>query len=1015
MRINSDINPKRSLPLIYIGALVWCLIVLGAPLIPRPAGAVTATITNPGDSDNPTAGMLRKAINDPAVNTIVFASGVNLINLTGGALVIDRDLTIKGDLETVTISRSAAAGSNFRIFHITDLDGTPIVVTLENLIISGGYDSICGAGLYCDFEDAVISVNQCVIKNNQVDTGSGFGAGITIKAGTLALYESSVENNVAAYGAGVLVESMGVFSMDNSYVAGNHAQGTGIGQGGGLYLLGTCSIFQSAIAENKAENSGGGVFIDNSVVTISHSTINDNEALNGVGGGIYNAGLSTNLLTSTISGNKAAGSPGQGGGIYVSLPVGDPYPEKVSGQARYLFEMVIRACTIADNNAVNDGGGLGVIQGDVYLYNTILARNSAGGTGPDCYTDPGLDITSQGYNLIQDDTGFTIIPGTGDIQADPIMGLLADNGGPTKTHALFSPSPALEAGDPEIIEETDQRSVDRPQGANSDIGSYEAAHYLIDLIKTGGGQGTVSSTPRGIPDGIDCPETCTSQTAVYAERTSNVLLTASPAGGSDFVGWSGDCTGTGPCVLEMDGDKSVTAIFQISYELTAAVTPEGAGTVSGAGTYYVGSQAIVKANPAPGWVFDHWSGDYFGTENPIELIMDADKSVTANFKKLYTLTTQVDPEGAGTVEGGGQFPSGTTATLTATANAGWMFDRWSGCVESANNPVQVVMNGDKAVTAHFVEIPAETYTLTIEIDPAGGGTVSGGGTYPAGQTATVEATPAGGWFFHSWTGDINTTDNPASVVMDGNKTVTARFSEDGGYTISLTGGTEQSYYRIVPVGAYNTNSKPSNVFGIPVESYDKEMMSIGRWNQNLGDYRTLPDMDGSESALPGWGAWFLFRNDTELKISGLVPVLENGPDGAKGVVFKLKKGWNQVGNPFNHPIWAAKIVLMSGSPVSFWYWDGYDHWIVDAHGSVGAFWGGWIWADQDEEVFFDSEEADPPEDHENSGLIAPAADVQSPPAPPSGLSSGSSSSLSEGGGGGGGCFINSLGQDKTVR
>ena len=157
-------------------------------------------------------------------------------------------------------------------------------------------------------------------------------------------------------------------------------------------------------------------------------------------------GSSTNLLTSTISGNKAAGSPGQGGGIYVSLPVGDPYPEKVSGQARYLFEMVIRACTIADNNAVNDGGGLGVIQGDVYLYNTILARNSAGGTGPDCYTDPGLDITSQGYNLIQDDTGFTIIPGTGDIQADPIMGLLADNGGPTKNPRPVLPQSGLGSG-----------------------------------------------------------------------------------------------------------------------------------------------------------------------------------------------------------------------------------------------------------------------------------------------------------------------------------------------------------------------------------------------------------------------------------------------------------------------------------------------------------------------------------------------------------------------------------------
>ena len=259
----------------------------------------------------------------------------------------------------------------------------------------------------------------------------------------------------------------------------------------------------------------------------------------------------------------------------------------------------------------------------------------------------------------------------------------------------------------------------------------------------------------------------------------------------------------------MDGDKSVTAIFQISYELTAAVTPEGAGTVSGGRDLLLSAaRPSSKPIPPPAGFSTIGAEIILARKNPIELIMDADKSVTANFKKLYTLTTQVDPEGAGTVEGGGQFPSGTTATLTATANAGWMFDRWSGCVESANNPVQVVMNGDKAVTAHFVEIPAETYTLTIEIDPAGGGNGLRRGNLP-GRSDRHGRGDAGRRLVFSIPG--RGTSIPPIIRLPWSwtaiKRVTARFSEDGGYTISLTGGTEQSYYRIVPVGAYNTNSK----------------------------------------------------------------------------------------------------------------------------------------------------------------------------------------------------------------
>ena len=101
--------------------------------------------------------------------------------------------------------------------------------------------------------------------------------------------------------------------------------------------------------------------------------------------------------------------------------------------------------------------------------NTIIAGNTAP-TGPDC----NRFATSLGHNLIGTSDGCGFTPAAGDlVNANPLLGPLQDNGGPTKTHALLEGSPAIDAGDNASCPATDQRGVARLQRAACDIGSYE--------------------------------------------------------------------------------------------------------------------------------------------------------------------------------------------------------------------------------------------------------------------------------------------------------------------------------------------------------------------------------------------------------------------------------------------------------------------------------------------------------------------------------------------------------------
>lgn len=312
---------------------------------------------------------------------------------------------------------------------------------------------------------------------------------------------------------------------------------------------------------------------------------------------------------------------------------------------------------------------------------------------------------------------------------------------------------------------------------------------------------TFTLTTYVLPD--DVAGIVTPRSGTYDNGTV-VSITATPGAGYSFDHWSGDASGTAPSVsITMNSNKTVTANFTqnpVNYNLTISVSPFETGTISLSplpqnpiipppygGAYPQGTTVAVTANPNSGYTFDHWSGDASGNNPTIVLTMNANKNITANFAQIppisYTLTTHVDGSGAvSLVPPGGTYPSGITVAVTANPSVGWSFERWSGDVPviimniyPAPTTIQIVMDSNKDITAHFKQ-ESVNYTLTTEV-AEGQGSVSPSGmtTYASGVSVEITATPAAGYRFDYWSGDISGSQNPTTITMNSNKTVSAHF------------------------------------------------------------------------------------------------------------------------------------------------------------------------------------------------------------------------------------------------
>jgi hypothetical protein len=316
---------------------------------------------------------------------------------------------------------------------------------------------------------AAITFDGVTITGGTTPAGANGGGIRAPGGGTVTVANSTVMGNTAG-GSGGGVAAAGAVGVTNSTVSGNSSSVNG----GGVAATGAATITNSTISGNVATGNGAGVGA-NSTVTVTNSTIRDN-VVGGTGGGIaQGTGAAITIRKSTISGNVLFFANGGASAVAGS-----------TGGA-----VILTNSTISGNSsngvAISAGGPVTT----VYTTAADLGTNfrlfpngsltSFGSVVAGCFVDP-TTTTSNGYNFSYDSScGFTNTA-QGDHQnaGDPVLGALADNGGPTRTRLPQAGSPLINAiptascqADGASGITTDQRGVTRPLGSGCDIGSVE--------------------------------------------------------------------------------------------------------------------------------------------------------------------------------------------------------------------------------------------------------------------------------------------------------------------------------------------------------------------------------------------------------------------------------------------------------------------------------------------------------------------------------------------------------------
>ena len=231
---------------------------------------------------------------------------------------------------------------------------------------------------------------------------------------------------------------------------------------------------------------------------------------------------------------------------------------------------------------------------------------------------------------------------------------------------------------------------------------------------------------------------------------------------------------------------SIDASETTTYTITATASPSNAGTITGAGSYASGSTCTLRATPNSGYTFVNWleNGTSVSTNATYSFTVTGNRNLVAVFDVAttnYTITATANPTNGGSVDGGGTYASGSTCTLRATANSGYTFVNWTknGTQVSTNPNYSFTVTGNASYVANFEQEPEE-YTITVNAEPANGGTVSGGGTYAGGSTCVITAMPNDGYVFENWTqnGAEVSTSPSYSFIVSRNATYVAHFAQN---------------------------------------------------------------------------------------------------------------------------------------------------------------------------------------------------------------------------------------------
>ena len=353
---------------------------------------------------------------------------------------------------------------------------------------------------------------------------------------------------------------------------------------------------------------------------------------------------------------------------------------------------------------------------------------------------------------------------------------------------------------------------------------------------------------------------------------ATVKFTATPATGYKFSSWSGDASGsTNPLTVTMNANKNITANFTLiavsTYTLNVGAQNGTVAKNPNQQTYNSGTKVSLTATPATGYQFSSWSGDATGSTNPLTITMNANKNITANFTVIpanaYTLNVTAQNGTVAKNPNQQTYNSGTAVTLTATAANGYEFSSWSGVATGTNNPLTVVMNSNKNITANFIQVNSPNIQ-GINLRSAGDFVVLAG----AGITNTGVTTRL--------TGDV------------------------GSFPTATINGLDQT----------NVNGKLYTTASPIVDQAKKDLTTAYNDGQSRSlNAISLPGQLGGLTLAPG-----LYVNSTSTGISGTGPQGILTLHGDANAVWIFKMGSTLITDP------GTSIVLSGGAKAENIYW-----------------------------------------------------------------------------------------------
>ncbi len=376
---------------------------------------------------------------------------------------------------------------------------------------AAGDDIIVFSSLFSATQSIVLSLGEVVLGTNGSTTINGPGADrLTI--------DGNNASRIISTGPGVIAEINGIrFTNGNGVGALNTGRAGAIYNAGGTLVLRNLIITGNSAANGGAmNNSSAGSPSVPGILTIENSIVSNNTA-SGSGGGMQNFSTSTVTITNCLwAGNISNGTTGGGGGqfngrvnITNSTFTGNSAPAGSGGgmQSNGTLGTILTNVTFSGNSSLNNGGGIhrGTTNVNFFIRNSIVAGNNGTATSPD-FTNSAGGNQSQGNNIIGNTGTSTGWVASDLLNTNPLLGSLADNGGPTQTFLPQMGSPAIDGGQNCVVDAScaannapvnvnaDQRGVTRPQGANVDIGSVEVA--VASNVTVQGRVVSLSGTPQ---------------------------------------------------------------------------------------------------------------------------------------------------------------------------------------------------------------------------------------------------------------------------------------------------------------------------------------------------------------------------------------------------------------------------------------------------------------------------------------------------------------------------------------